>query len=293
MHTKSVFRSIILVLLLLLTGCGGTTTDVPVSSEAPTTTLSSTPTSTETPISTSTEYTVTHTATHSTSTQAPNDPDGDGFTSCEEMHLLTNATPSKMDIYLEIDWTEGDKPARTDLQRLIQVYDSAPIENPNGETGARLHIMLDGEVPAQDAPLSTFEANPLHSQYFNNSGRGYHHVLLMSNLSGNVLGSGDDGRITVQKQNPNQSDTFYVRILAHELGHSLGLERSVFHGVDNYSMSADMYPSIMNPTVLHNTTSIDLSNGSNSGVDFDDWGYLDSNLNVPRTPNLDDNTSCP
>ncbi len=277
-------------LLVVLAGCSGlappetgTPTETPPSL-TPTATTPATATSGTSAPPTDPRPTPTPTAT-----PAPtSDRDGDGFTACEERRLLDDANPERMDVYVEIDWTAGARPSREDLRALVAVYDDAPVHNPNGDPGVDLHLVYDDELPARDRPLPTFNVTD-YAGHFDNDGRGYHYALFVERVAGNALGRGVRGTILVQRAIPDRSPTLYVNVFAHELGHSLGLTRRVFTGVDNFSLPFRRYPSVMSQVGVFET--LRLSDGTHHEDDFDDWGYLDENLFTPDTSRLANESS--
>lgn len=193
-----------------------------------------------------------------------------------------------MDVYVEIDWTAGARPSREDLRALVAVYDDAPVQNPSGEPGVALHLVYSDELPARERPLPTFNVTD-YADSFDNAGRGYHHAVFVERVQGNALGRGVRGTVLVQRAIPDRSPTVYVNVFAHELGHSLGLTRQVFTGVDNFSLPFRRYPSVMSQVGVFET--IRLSDGTHHEDDFDDWGYLNENLYTPDTSRLANESS--
>lgn len=282
--SRSDLPIVVALVLLVLAGCSGftaqgtrTPTDVPVGSAA-------------VPVGTDTSATGTPTPPTDTPTAPPeSDADGDGFTACEERELLAGADPGRMDVYVEIDWTAGARPDADALAELVAVYDDAPVENPGGEPGIALHLVYSDELPARDRPLSTLNLTH-YADSFDNAGRGYHHAMFVEAVTGSALGRGVRGTILVQRVVPNRSPTLHANVFAHELGHSLGLTRRAFTGVDNFSLPFERYPSVMSQVGVFET--IRFSNGTHHEDDFDDWGYLDENLYVPATGRLADAPAC-
>jgi hypothetical protein len=71
----------------------------------------------------------------------------------------------------------------------------------------------------------------------------------------------------------------------HELGHSLGLSPALHRGIDSREVPAGEYPSVMNYNAYQDVT--DYSTGTRGSGDFDDWGWLASNLWTPPVDGLD------
>lgn len=277
-------RHLLVALLVVLAGCSGLAPQTtPTDAQMGTATVPST----DAPSPAETASASTATATPPTPESAA-DPDGDGFTNCEERELLDDADPDRMDVYVEIDWTAGARPNVEEVRELVALYDDAPVENP-GEDGIALHLVFDDRLPARDRPLDTGNFSA-YTEYFDNEGRGYRHAVFVETIENNPLGRGDPESILVQRVIPNGSQGLHVNVFAHELGHSLGLTRQVFEGVDNFTMPYERYPSVMSYHGLRETRS--LSDGTAGPSDFDDWGYLDANLTVPDTDRLEDAPAC-
>lgn len=221
------------------------------------------------------------------STPAPaEDVDGDGFTVFEERHLLDGAEVGRMDIYVEVDWTEGCRPDPAELDRVTDVYETAPVDASHGaDPGMNLHITYGETVPAQSEAFDLEDLRDYKREYFENAGRGYHYALFVEEVQPPAFGRADDGQVLVQSR-LSDSQRSTTQVFAHELGHALGLTRDVFEGVDSKrTHSFDEYPSVMNSHV--NDGYLDFSEGDNSEADFDDWGYLEENLYVPPTGALE------
>ncbi len=102
----------------------------------------------------------------------------------------------------------------------------------------------------------------------------------------NVLGFARPGRFVVSQRRDILADwiTNPGTVFMHELGHTVGLWSSVFYGIDNEPIFGDglwhyQYPSVMNyHTLWEYSDYYDYSDGTNSDVDHDDWGYIRDNL---------------
>jgi len=226
------------------------------------------------------------------STPAPaEDIDGDGFTVCEERQLLDGAEVGRIDIYVEVDWTEGYRPDPAELDRVKDVYETAPVDASHGaDPGMNLHITYGETVPAQSEPFGLDDLHDYKREYFENAGRGYHYALFVEEVEPPAFGRVDDGHVLVQSRlsDSQRSPTF---VFAHELGHALGLTRDVFEGVDSArTHSFEEYPSVMNYHAEDGN--LDFSEGNNSEADFDDWSYLADNLSVPETGALETPDEC-
>ena len=226
------------------------------------------------------------------STPPPNsDVDGDGFTVCEERKLLDGAEVGRMDIYVEVDWTEGNRPDPAEFDRLTDVYDTAPVDASHGATpGMNLHITYGEPVPARSDPFGLDELHDYRREYLENAGRGYHYALFVEEVEPPAFGREDEGHLLVQSRLLDSQRTL-TQVFAHELGHALGLTRDVFEGVDSARTHPfEEYPSVMNYDTEDEL--LDFSDGTNSEADFDDWGYLAENLSVPDTGALETTDDC-
>lgn len=222
------------------------------------------------------------------------DVDGDGFTVCQERNLLSSAEVGRMDIFVEVGWTPGVRPGSDAFERLVEVYDSAPVEATYGaERGVNLHIEYGNELPTQSEPVAGSDVQRLADEYFDNHGYGYHYAVFVDELLGDGLGWARDGLIAVQATDLPEEFSL-IEIFAHELGHSLGLERDVFRGIDSHDTPFEVYPSIMNYAALHEFEEeyLDFSDGTNSENDFDDWGFIEENVYTPNRSELQSSENC-
>lgn len=226
-----------------------------------------------------------------TSSPTPLSDDRDAFTACQERAVLDDADPGRLDVYVEIDWVEGAKPDPEELARLVAVYDDAPIRNPGDERGIALHLVYDDALPARERPLALENVSQYEANHFDNEGRGYHYALFVEEVAGPPKGRGESGTMVVQTDNPEMDETGYVRIFAHELGHSLGLTREVHEGVDNRSVAYEAYPSVMSYAGIYEAKTLSLSNGSAGPRDFDDWSFVAAagyRADTKRLPEVDE-----
>ncbi len=69
------------------------------------------------------------------------DVDGDGTIQASEA-----ADPNHKDIYIEADWMAQHQPNATAVNNVIASFASAPVANPDGTTGIRLHIQTDEQA---------------------------------------------------------------------------------------------------------------------------------------------------
>ncbi|MGH7130011.1 MAG: hypothetical protein ACREIV_15680, partial [Planctomycetaceae bacterium] len=71
------------------------------------------------------------------------DVDGDGVVSPAE-----RADPNRRDIYLEIDFMQLHRPMNLAVNDVIDAFAVAPLTNPDGTDGVRLHVQVDEEAIA-------------------------------------------------------------------------------------------------------------------------------------------------
>jgi hypothetical protein len=140
------------------------------------------------------------------------------------------ATPKHRDVFVEIDVATGvDRKASIScagLDELVDAYAAAPLANPDGTTGIRLHIDAGIECPSRDYTLggaSTFTASKPCARPSDSSNsiamdrlKVFHQAALVADLCGpeGLAGSTDF------MQNAH-GDFGYV--FMHELGHVFGL----------------------------------------------------------------------
>jgi hypothetical protein len=70
------------------------------------------------------------------------DDNGDGTISAGEQ-----ADPQHKDVYVEIDFMAGHRPKAAAIQDVVDSFANAPVTNPDGTTGVRLHVQIDETVP--------------------------------------------------------------------------------------------------------------------------------------------------
>lgn len=98
------------------------------------------------------------------------DVDFDGIVDLPLAQAPYSADPRHKDVFVEIDWATGSQPEPQALARVEQAFAQAPVTNPDGTTGIRLHLAAGraGDVPGgQEATTATlidslkFTAGPL------------------------------------------------------------------------------------------------------------------------------------
>lgn len=209
------------------------------------------------------------------------DTDDDGLTDGAEYHnttLYPDADPLQKDIYIEVDEMQGQTLPRDEADTIATRFRNAPIDNPDGSTGINVHFRYDDTIPNQDRSTEVDFA-ALYLQQFNHVSQGYHYLIVVDNAYNNgenVNGAGREGAMMVESfDTPDKTG----RIAMHELGHSLGLDKRVFKGIDSYTYSYTDYPSVLNynsPDTVYT-----YSTGDSSPNDFNDWEFLTENMYTP------------
>ncbi len=77
------------------------------------------------------------------------DVNGDGTIQASE-----DADPNHKDIYMEVDWMAQHQPNNASLNDVINSFANAPVSNPDGTQGIRLHIQTDEEAVAHNNSLA-------------------------------------------------------------------------------------------------------------------------------------------
>lgn len=205
-----------------------------------------------------------------------NDTDGDGLGDGSEVNneALSDADPMRMDVFVEVDYMAGHRPSRSELSSVQQAYADAPIENPDGSTGVSLHIGL-GDSIKQASTTSPADLGMLKRDQFNHSREGYHYAVavrdVQSSSGADITGYAIGNEFMFETSDDSGSATVFM----HELGHSVGLDRGVYEGIDSEKVPYSEYRSVMNynsryPTVRYN-----------DGEPFDDWEYIENNIDTP------------
>lgn len=189
------------------------------------------------------------------------DANGDGVVDVDLPAM--GASPTKKDLFVEMDYMAGRLASTAALDRIVQVFASAPVSNPDGTTGVRIHLDagsaggtaydLGGgnEVP-YDADLnpSATQTNAIKAANFASARKAVFHYMLWGDSYDGGCSSGqafnipnDTFIVTVgPKCNWNATDNYNVGTFVHELGHNIGLKHG---GTDNLNYKPN-YLSVMN-----------------------------------------------
>lgn len=217
------------------------------------------------------------------------DTDGDGISDIHELQML-GSDPGHRDIFVEVDYNSSCDLNHSYFEDVEEMFDEAPIENPDGTTGINLHVIVDDELELNESVYFGEHEGPLNdrpeikAENFDNAGSGYHYAVIVEKVAGGngrSLGKASRGNVLVRCASRRRNGVQHT--FTHELGHSLGIFRGDFEGVDSKNLTFDQYPSAMNyndPEGRGNTF-IGYSDGTNSPRDFDDWGYIEQNQYTP------------
>ena len=222
----------------------------------------------------------------------PTDPDtdGDGIPDGAEVYddpRYPDADPLRQDIYVEIDATGDNQISEAAIERIEQTFANAPVENPSGESGIDVHLLVDDRGLASNATVySRDRAGPRNDIYdfrdeqFDARGSGYYYVLLTDDVAYNgesrYVGAGRPGVVAMQTfGSPNLTASLFM----HELGHAFGLDGGA-DGIDSETYSTAEYDSVMNYNGLYEQ--FGYSDGTDD-VGRDEWAYVASERYQPGT----------
>jgi Bacterial TSP3 repeat len=204
------------------------------------------------------------------------DSDGDGLSDTVEAQL--GSSPLHKDIFIEIDWFvvngQNLKP-RKGFDKIVEaIFDSSPVNNPDGKTGIRVHLSYSDAIPVNFDVLGYKNSKGnyvwddfdiVKSIYFTPSRYATHHYCLFikdyGDQSGQATGSSGLSR-NGKKFSTGASDLIVALggdywwnypkkkeykwtqagTFAHELGHNLGLKHG---GADHRNYKPNLL-SIMN-----------------------------------------------
>jgi len=192
------------------------------------------------------------------------------------------STPLHKDIFLEVDYMKFHLPYSQVIPKVVEAFGKAPVCNPDGSNGVRLHVQLDQEIPHQDTLTLTELINgqevptwkgfdDMYKKYFGtlserNSTNAdsilgakekIYHYAIFGHTFDNLGYSGIsrdipamDFLVTLGKFSVRDPDTGHITgspseqegTLMHELGHNLNLGHG---GVDDTNCKPN-YLSIMN-----------------------------------------------
>jgi len=211
------------------------------------------------------------------------DTDGDGLSDGAELTLpaLAAADPLRMDVFVEIDWVSGERPADAEMTRVVAAYADAPVTNPDGSTGISLHLVYSDQL-AYDGETSVDELKATMRTHMDYEDRGYHYALAVETLaapaSGITVPSLDNTPmmfITDARAGYYYPEGVIGTVFMHELGHAVGLTSTDYVGIDSTAVPYTEYESAMN----YNAPGVAFT--YSSGRPFDDWAHIQAHLLTP------------
>jgi len=224
------------------------------------------------------------------------DTDGDGFEDGPEVHrteVLEGADPLRIDVYVEVDLVDGASLPESEVERVVEEYANAPVGREDAR-GIALHVVYD-ETDLRDRGPVAVTSRPsvvgddmatigsYQTDHYDYRGYGYHYLLVVPEVADvptfEVLGESGDGEMLVQSV--DRSDVRGATFM-HELGHSLGLDRNDFDGIDSDEYPVSEYPSVMNYDAGTRYY------GYSSDGAFDDWSAIVEELYVPDTSGFEE-----
>lgn len=192
------------------------------------------------------------------------------------------ASPAHKDIFVEIDYMQYHNPDPTAVTNLITAFANAPVANPDGTTGIRLHLQIDEQLThvantaltpctppaaAGDANFDTIKAasfgtsaERLNVRKLNAKRNAFHYMVIAHNQTGSTASGcaeigGNDLLVTLGSFPGNTGPKAHTPgfvgttdqqggTFLHELGHNLGLRHG---GLDNINCKPN-YESVMSYT---------------------------------------------
>ncbi|TCC53088.1 hypothetical protein E0H75_05005 [Kribbella capetownensis] len=189
------------------------------------------------------------------------DANGDGVIDVDLPAM--GATPNKKDLFVEMDYMDGRLASAAALDRIVQVYATAPVSNPDGSTGIRVHLdagsargtkydLGGGNQVPYDADLnpSATQTNAIKAANFASVRKAVFYYMIWGDSYDGGCSSGqafnipnDTFIVTVgPKCSWNATDNYNVGTFVHEFGHNIGLKHG---GTDNVNYKPN-YLSVMN-----------------------------------------------
>ncbi|TCC54543.1 hypothetical protein E0H73_37900 [Kribbella pittospori] len=189
------------------------------------------------------------------------DANGDGVVDVDLPAM--GATPNKKDLFVEMDYMDGRLASTAALDRIVQVYATAPVSNPDGSTGIRVHLdagsargtkydLGGGNQVPYDADLnpSATQTNAIKAANFASVRKAVFYYMIWGDSYDGGCSSGqafnipnDTFIVTVgPKCSWNATDNYNVGTFVHEFGHNIGLKHG---GTDNVNYKPN-YLSVMN-----------------------------------------------
>lgn len=176
------------------------------------------------------------------------DVNGDGVIDLDLYAM--GARPDHKDLFLEVDVMDGGTFSQAGLDMVVDSFRFAPVENPDGDNGIELHVIVD-ELDIPNAPIWDDEFHDfdnIKAFYFGTPAergdgnaehilaakrRAFRYCVLVDEIADATLGiaelPGDDmyvglgGLSASNITAPRPFEWWFAHVFMHELGHMLGL----------------------------------------------------------------------
>lgn len=198
------------------------------------------------------------------------DTDNDGFSDKYEIEKK-QLNPLQKDMRLEVDYEKGTE--TTNFTSVVDMFDEAPISNPDGTTGINLHIETDEKGLELDKNYSPMKHRLNYSEHYDKEKQGYYHVLVTDNPT-SFSGASNGFQM-------NELNSFVVRdfeynqaTLSRLLAFNMGMNNSLYDGINSRKKSCEEYFSVLNNNCLFYNPDYSI------GGEFDDWQYINQSLSV-------------
>ncbi len=207
------------------------------------------------------------------------DVDGDG--TIDVNFPAFGANPRVRDIFVEVDWMPGARTLESYSKgKLIEAFaqHGMVLHIDQGELGGGSETKESVDILYDNKDGSMDDFNDFRQKYFTASRRGIFFWCLITNSETYAYGQqvggfniGDSFTLSGKWS----SDATMGSAFMHELGHALGLDNSIFDGIDSEKYSFNRYGSVMNYNApfFKGGEFYDYSNGP----PFNDWAHLNFN----------------
>jgi uncharacterized membrane protein len=182
--------------------------------------------------------------------------------------ILPDADPAHKDLYVEIDAMDGVQLLPGAVGLVTAAFADAPLANPDGTTGVRLHVLQNEHDLPHISPWQTGGCWPINfydvrELFFGTAAERDEGILLLQakakayrycivadksapiSIGGCGETPGDNTVLYLGAVPPDPEN--HAAVLMHELGHNLGLK----HGGGDHVNGKPNYPSIMNYTLSY------------------------------------------